>query len=461
MKIKFVKRKIKDKMFGNTQNTAMGVQIAELADARLGATYMLANTDIKKIPSFSVDPIGAFVSDTTALSDLKTGCQYLLTKTDRGAKLVSKAKDLKGAIANSKAAHKMEDFGAAVKASKVGTAAIAAGHKMSELVAKIKEKIAEFFRHMMDKIRVTYGDALFGMEWLSEFGIWAVSSFTQGLADLIPGWGYVQAAADIYAGVRTAVIKSKDFIEQMWSGYGVKLLGGHPSVIANALARHSAKGLVGGLKDVTLGIGSIAVEAAGDAAGGAGTIISAVTGVLSRIASLVEYIIQRVRIKKVLKTAKEAWDNRMSASSLVNDHKRFSEWFQNAVITTPVVAALVMGSGFAAHPYKFLQLMQPNTGVIGSSEYAKGVHHIETLKKLSNKYIQEYNDNYSVTFTSSDGIIAARLKEMQESYSVLHEYEYTRAQSTPAATPASATSAAAAGPSAAASPAASATQATV
>ncbi|WP_261843161.1 hypothetical protein [Aliamphritea ceti] len=448
MKLKFVKRKIQDKMFGNTQNTAIGVQKAEMADARLGATYMLAHTDMKKVPAFSLDPIGAFVSDTTPLSELKTGCQYFLTKVDREAKLAAKAEQLKGkvsakgqqlksAIKNSKAAHKAEDFGNAIKSSKVGTAAAAAGHKMSELAVKIQEQIAGFFRKMMEKIRLTYGDALFGMEWVTEFGMWAVSSFTKGLADLIPGWGYVQAGADIIAGVSAAVRKSIDLHNVYWSGRGVELQGGHPCVIANALKRHAATGIASGIKDVFVGAGSMTFTALGDAFAGAGTIYTAVTGVLSRIMAFVDYIIQRARVTKVLKQARKAWDQRLSPGSLVNDHKRFSEWFQTAVITTPVVAALVMGSGFAAHPYRFLQLLQPNEALLGSAEYTKGVHHIEKLKKYSSKYIQEYNDSYNVTFVSDDGVITARLKEIQENYSVLHEYEYTRA---PSATPSPAAS---------------------
>ena len=422
MKLKFVKRKIQDKMFGNTQNTALGVQVQEMADARLGAMYMLANTELKKIPSFSLDPVGAFVVDTTALSDLKTGCTYLLNKTDKGRKLVS-------------AVSAVGDKVSAVK-EKVDA-------KWEEFKQYIMRKLSEYFGVMVSKIKKIYGESLVGIEWIAEFGMWAASSFAKGLADLIPGWGYIQSIADGYAGIRTAIIKSKDFIEQMWSGYGVSLLGGHPSIIANALARHSAKGIAGGVKDVVMAGVNIGLEAAGDAAGGAGTIVSAVTGVLSRVASLVEYIIQRCLINRTLKAAKKAWDNRLSPSSIVNDHKRFSEWFQTAVVTTPVVAALTMGSGFAAHPYKFLQLIQPTAEVVSSAEYTKGVKHIETLKKLSSKYIQEYNDNYNVVFHSSDGIIAARLKELQENYSVLHEYEYTRSAASPS-TPASATSPAAA-----------------
>mgnify|MGYP005736932435 FL=1 len=54
------------------------------------------------------------------------------------------------------------------------------------------------------------------------------------------------------------MLKSKDLISQIYRGRGVELLGGHPSIISNALARHSAKGALGGIKDFTMGVAVLA-----------------------------------------------------------------------------------------------------------------------------------------------------------------------------------------------------------
>lgn len=53
MQVKLLKRLIKDKIFGNTSNTARGVQVAQMADARMGAMYMLASTEITKVAKIS------------------------------------------------------------------------------------------------------------------------------------------------------------------------------------------------------------------------------------------------------------------------------------------------------------------------------------------------------------------------------------------------------------------------
>lgn len=391
MRLKLFRRKVKDTFFGNTSNTALDIQLKEMADARMGATYMLAKTRMEKVPSYSIDLVGAFGVDTTALSDLKNGCTYLLKKTDAGQKVMGAMNYV--------------------------------GDKVGALVTKLKSLVAGFFQHMIEKIKGVYGHALYGLEWISEFGIWAVSEFAGNLSSLIPGWGYVQSAADVYAGARTAVLKAKDFVTQMWSGYGVSLLGGHPSIIANALARHSAAGFVGGVKDMAIGATKIGLEAAGDAVGAAGTIVAAVTGVLQRIANLVDYIIQSRRVNSVFSQAEKEWNNRVSQSSMVHDHKAFSEWFQNSVVCTPVIAAVTMGSGFVANPMRFLQLIHPGDRFASQTDFNKGVHHIETLKKLSGNYVQEYTEGYSVKFKSDDGLVKARLEELQEGKGVLEDME--------------------------------------
>ena len=337
MPVKISRRKIKDKLFGRTKNTAHGVQLAELADARLGAMYFLGNTKIEKVPAFSLDLIGTFVLNTQLASDLKTGCTFLLKKWEP---------------------------------TKWAMEAVSA--KIDVVKEKLQHILADFFQYLTSKAKTVLGEALYGAEWLADFGTWAVSTFAGNLANLIPGLGYVQSAAELYSGARNAVVKSKDLIQQMWSGYGVELLGGQPSIIANALARHSAKGISGGIKDILVESGKIGATFAGDMAGGAGMIVSVLTDLLGKVASLVDYAIQRFKVNRVLSRAKKEWGNHLSSVSMVHNHRKFSEWFQDAVVCTPIIAALTLGSGFVGHPYRFLQLIQPDLSAVGQSEFDQG-----------------------------------------------------------------------------------------
>ncbi|MCW8333295.1 hypothetical protein J4N42_16625 [Vibrio sp. SCSIO 43135] len=412
MQIKIFKRKIKDKLFGKTTNTALGVQQLEMADARMGAMFMLANTEISKVSSFSNGHFFEnFVIGAEPLSDLKTVSMGLLEKTDAMAK-----------------------FQQTKAGQNITKAVTIVGEATSVVIQKVKQIISDFFRMLVNKVKAVYGEALYTAEWFAEFGTWLAGEFAGNFSSFIPGWGYVQSAADIYSGVKQAVCKSRDLVTQFYAGRGVELLGGHPSIIANALARHSAAGALGGLKNAAVGITKIGLEAAGDAFAGAGMLVSFITGLFERIVGLVDYMVQRTLVGKVLKRAKKEWVNKDSGSSMLKDHKRFSEWFQSAVITTPIIAALVMGSGFVGHPYKFIQLLAPNLAVVSQAEFDKGVIYIEKLKSLSSDYVQEYVEGYSVDFSSRNGVINARLNELKDGKGILDGMEVSVSSTTSTST---------------------------
>ncbi|GLO63050.1 hypothetical protein MACH09_35580 [Vibrio sp. MACH09] len=405
MQFKVYKRRVKDTFYGKTTDTAVGVQTQEMADARMGAMYMLAKTDYVKVPSFSAGHLfDNFVVGAEPLSDLKNVSMAIIDKTG----VASKTKSL---IEKSETGKKLIETVSVV------------GEATSAVIQKIKTYISEFFRGLVEKAKLVYGDVLEDLGWFAEYAGWMVAEFAGNLSSLIPGWGYVQNAVDIYSGVKQAIFKSKDLITQMYAGRGVELLGGHPSIIANALARHSAVGVAGGLKKTAIATTKIGLEAAGDAFAGVGTLVSALSGMLERVVNFFDYMIQRSLVRKVLKKARKEWDKRGSTTSMLNDHKTFSEWFQSAVVTTPIIAALVMGSGFVAHPMKFLSLMS-STEIVSQAEYNKGVNYIDKLKDLSASYVQEYTDGYSVEFTSEDKLVAARLSELTTGKGILHGEEF-------------------------------------
>lgn len=391
MQFKVFKRRVKDGFFGKTTNTALDVQLQEMADARFGATYILAKTEIKHVPHFSTDLFGNFIVGAEPLEDAKNLAKAALEKTNAGKKIV-------GAIS-------------------------VIGEATDTVIRKIKAMISEFFQNLLQKVRCVYGEIVFASKWVTEYATWMVAEFAGNISECIPGWGYVQNAADIYSGVKQAIFKGKDFATQLYAGRGVELLGGHPSVIANALARHSLAGVAGGLKTAAVGVTKTGLEIAGDAFAGVGTLVSALTGMFDRVITVVDWLVQISLMDSVLAKAKQEWDNRGSKTAMVNNHQAFSEWFQSAVIHTPVIAALVMGSGFVAHPYKFLQLITPNNQIKSQSDFEKGIRYIEKLKDLSVSYVQEYIDAYSVDFTSEDDFVSARLAELKTGQGILHGEE--------------------------------------
>ena len=342
--------------------------IAERDDARRGALYFLGKTHIEPSPKMDLGLVNNFVGGPGVLSDAKSVVQALIPQSVSSA--FKPAKDV---------------------------------------IDKVTELIQSFFHSVQERIIGIFGSATYGIEWAAEFVGWGLSVFSGGLASAIPGWGYVQAANDLYSGVKQAVLKAKEYLDNVWNQRGVRLMDGMPQDIADALARHSAVGVAGGLKDAGIASVSIGLEAAGDAAGGAGTIVSVVTGILQRIANLIDWLIQRFRMKSVLGQAAEEWQTREDPGSLVNNQEPFNQWFRKNILCTPIVAALTLKSGFVGHPYRFLSLINNGDEIVSQAEFDAGVHYIEKLKSIAGNYVTDYIDTYRLMFTSDDKIVAARL----------------------------------------------------
>ena len=346
------------------------VQAFELADARKGTIYFLGNLEAERRPSFDIGLISNFVAGTSILTDLKSVSTSLIKDTDRGRKVLE---------------------------------------SVGRFTDPIKKALTEFFDKMVDHFVGMYGEAGAALEWVGEFGAWAVSTLVGSLSDVIPGWGYVEGAADLYDGVKQSVVKALAWLGQVYSGWGVKLLDGSPTIIASTIARHNATALAGGLKDTALAVTKISLQAAGDAAAGVGSIIGVVTGILQRIANMVGYCIQRFLIARTFKQAAYHWKNK---AELLTDHERFTEWFRRSCVCTPIIAALTMQSGLVANPLRFLALFNDGGEVISQEMYNKGVNHIEKLKDLSRSYCREYADSYKLNFKGADQFIESRLKQV-------------------------------------------------
>ncbi len=347
----------------------MSVQTLELDDARKGAVYFLGQLEVERRPSFDIGLISNFVSGTSILGDIKNATTSLIKQADAGKKIID---------------------------------------GISRFIDPIKNTLAEFFDKLTDHFTSMYGEASAGLEWVGEFGAWAVSTLVGSLSDIIPGWGYVEGAADLYDGVKQSVISSVKWLGQVYSGWGIKLLDGSPTIIASSIARHNATALAGGLKDTALAVTKISLQAAGDAAGGVGSIVGMVTGILQRIANILGYCVQRFLIARTFNQASYHWSNQ---AELVTDHERFTEWFRRSCVCTPIIAALTMQSGLVANPLRFLALIDNNDDIISQKKYDKGVEHIEKLKGLSKSYINEYTDSYKFNFKSEDPFVAARIQQ--------------------------------------------------
>ncbi len=267
------------------------------------------------------------------------------------------------------------------------------------------------------------------MEWLADVGMWLASEFAGTLADLIPGWGYYQNAVDVYAGVKEACIKSKDLADQIYAGRGVSVAPGQSSMISMTLYKHSATCVAKGMFGATWGVLSICADAAIYSVTAVGSsLVNWIKSVIEKVIAIVDTLVQRFALKRWIDFAKKEWYKVSSKSSIAHDPKRFNKWFLKVVLSTPVLASILMCSGYISHPYKFLKLMdiQEEDGDYGETVFVKedykqkvksfnkGVHYIQKLKELSGKYVAEYSDGYSLVFSSSCGVLKTYFSDVYE-----------------------------------------------
>ena len=349
----------------------MDIQQTELADARRGTLYFLGNISVNPAPSFDFGLVSNFVGNTEILHDLKDGALTIVKSCDKGRRVLD---------------------------------------GIHTYTAPIRELFTRFFDSLIEKTGKLFGETAPVMNWVGEFASWAISSLVGSLESIIPGWGYVQNAADLYSGIKQSVTSAIKWLGQCLSGYGVKLLEGGPVIMARALYHHNAIGLAGGLKDIAVTSIKTGLQAAGDAAAGVGSIINALTGILQRIANLVGYCIQRVLVGRALDQARTQW---IDKGPMLSDAGQFLQWFKRTSALTPIIPSLTLCSGLVGHPYRFLQLISSGSELINQKDFDKGVDHIDRLKSLAKDYVNEWENSYHLSFSSDDGVITGTLNNLK------------------------------------------------
>lgn len=370
-------------------------------EGRLTIINYLSSLKVERAPTVSLDLVGNFVMDTTAITDSFGVAKKLVEKQvsdilQKSKVLMNVSKVAEGvstAIHQSRPVKFFKSIGTTIKEKVIAT--------RDSLIGKLEKLIQRFCNSFLEKLKKAYKDIKWIINYVNDIALWLVSLIVGDLSSLIPGVGYVQNAADIYKGVKRAVTGLSSYFSLKLSGRDVRLNEGYPDIIAYDISSHMmCKGFLG-IKDVGCKIGQIIAQASGDAVAAVGTVVNYVINVLGRIATAIDYIIQRINLYKVKKTAEIEQNKLLSANSLALNTRRFNKWFAESMALSPILAALLMHSNSIAHPMTFLSLLDNYSHLRGDaqSNYDRGTAHINNIKNHSLSYIKEYSEQYSVKFT--------------------------------------------------------------
>ena len=190
--------KVQDKLFGSTRQDSAGVQIAEMADARQGVLYFLANTDMIPMPnhlSVGSSALEGMFGKTDFMSDLSSFTGFAFNNT--------------------------------VGRTSIGQTLSGLSTQTAQFATKIDREVSGFFIKVIDKLASFFGKFSSTVSsFLRSLTPTALSSMVGGILSQIPGWNYVKSSSAIYSAFRMAVTNTYSLVSQIWSGWDVKLLGG-------------------------------------------------------------------------------------------------------------------------------------------------------------------------------------------------------------------------------------------
>lgn len=364
---------LKSFFFGKTKSNATGIQETELADARRGIIFFLSQLEVQPDSFKASDVFCSSLGEGVGLNVLSAAEDVFTGKIERVDRCVN---SVKGKVDNAK------------------------GWVDSKVQSTIDRTVGSYMTNMSNSMTERYGP-IAGEVICSGTIITLKNTIITTLTNSIPVWGMVNDGSAAVSGVIKAGNNAYRLGRQAYMGYGVELLNGHPTVITNALARHTTSDCFAGIRDASINSAKLA---AAIATGGISKLADVLIDILLAIWRFFDRIIQITQLTKHIDTAKKAWQLKDSGSSFMNHHDLFSAWYRDVCIVTPIFGALSIVSGYAGNPMRFLNLVQ-NGEIIASNSFNKGVKYIDEVKAQSTTWIKNYADDYCLKFVSPDPVV--------------------------------------------------------
>jgi len=203
---------------------------------------------------------------------------------------------------------------------------------------------------------------------------------------------------DLFKGLVNASDAVVKLVGNWWKGINVSVLNGHPSAITKSL-KDAMKGSVkGGLYAIMKSSIAISIQVLLPAAGSlANTIISIVTNVFETIYNFVIRNKNIASMRALFAQAKAYWQEYEDKKSLPDASRplffhekpaEFGQWYREAALYTPEIAALTLNSGICGDAMHFLNMFEKDGSAIDIDKFAKGVSYRNSLKNYSASFLR-------------------------------------------------------------------------
>ncbi|EDL54326.1 hypothetical protein VSAK1_24875 [Vibrio mediterranei AK1] len=289
----------------------------------------------------------------------------------------------------------------------------------------ILQKIKEILKKMCDKIQdILFGPA--GDMLLKRFCSWLVEKVAKNLFNLIKKHSSESKIAGVVKGVTKAVTQTADMIYNWRLGCGVTLLKSPAQDICSALTKAQGQRIIEGIGESVGSAAIIGAQITSASVNPAGPkFVGALAGILSKIFGEIIKFFEMRRIKTALTDAKTMWkDIQTRRQHLATQNLSSQEWVKGAqsgeyhiipvwlrasLLSSPILASILMASGYLSHPYRFVQMISPLDSVMLQSDFNKSRRYIDRLKKDAGLNIRVIKKSRGFVFTSQNPAVSAML----------------------------------------------------
>lgn len=254
-------------------------------------------------------------------------------------------------------------------------------------VAKLPDWLRFIGQEILDGLTVVSGQLL--------------ENLAKTLMSAAPVLGYVADGIQIGGGLYQAIKNAYFYGKMEIRTIGCEVKKGMPSLIMKALERHYIARQFNGLKNAGVGGLSIGLRAALDGlAGGAGAIAGIIIAAVNAIVGFVDRLFERSALSFFFYQAKQK-SLRSGHADARREYSDFMHWLQNWMVVCPVLAALMFQTNYLTDDSFF----RNHVAQVGSEETA-----FVRVRRDASKYLRQHQSEYSMTFTSNDTELRARIE---------------------------------------------------
>lgn len=234
---------------------------------------------------------------------------------------------------------------------------------------------------------------------------------------------YIGGAIDLGTGIARALGEACTRVASWHDRRQIDLQDGHPTQIASAIESQMEKGIFRGLAEALIGAAKMAV---GIFLPGLGSLVSVLMGAIEWLVRMVSRFAEQTAIGNFLRRARSAYaaeqqraklvdgvyEPSTAPGGLINDTRRFADFFQAGCKASPLIPMLALNCGLGGGPMTLIKLFESDGNPTLKADAGRQLLTADTyftrLKRHGVEYMRVSGFKF-MPLKSSDGLMQGYL----------------------------------------------------